>query len=53
MHSTKLEPYETLRKLNSNVPMVEDDDLKYFMERSLNVKKDNLKSIQRFINNTQ
>lgn len=64
MDATKLAPHETLalrellsgeinavKKLNTGIPMVQDDDLKYFMKKSLDAKKSSIKTIQQFINN--
>ena len=37
------------KKMQASIPMVEDDELKSFMERCLNKKKENINSMQNFI----
>lgn len=39
------------KKIQASMPMVEDDELKSFMERCLDSKKENLNSMQNFIQN--
>lgn len=39
------------KKMKASMPMVEDDELKSFMERCLDSKKDNINSMQTFIEN--
>lgn len=39
------------KKMQASMPMVNDDELKSFMERCLDSKKDNINSIQNFIEN--
>lgn len=39
------------KKIQASIPMVEDDELKSFMERCLDSKKENLNSMQNFIQN--
>lgn len=38
-----------LKKLKANMKMIEDDELKSFMEHCLDNKKENINSIQNFI----
>nr|WP_312289382.1 hypothetical protein [Clostridium chromiireducens] len=40
-----------VKKIQASMPMVEDDELKSFMERCLDSKKDNINSMQTFIEN--
>ncbi|MFW2489098.1 hypothetical protein ACN077_11025 [Clostridium chromiireducens] len=40
-----------VKKIQASMPMVEDDELKSFMERCLDIKKDNINSMQTFIEN--
>ena len=40
-----------VKKMQASIPMVEDDELKSFMERCLDSKKDNINSMQTFIEN--
>lgn len=40
-----------VKKMQASMPMVEDDELKSFMERCLDSKKDNINSMQTFIEN--
>ena len=37
------------KKMQASIPMVEDDELKSFMERCLDSKKENINSMQNFI----
>lgn len=37
------------KKMQASIPMVEDDELKSFMERCLDSKKENINSMQDFI----
>lgn len=37
------------KKIQATMPMVNDSELKAFMERCLKTKKDNIKSMQTFI----
>lgn len=39
------------KKMQASMPMVEDDELKSFMERCLDSKKENINSMQNFIEN--
>lgn len=39
------------KKIQASMPMVEDDELKSFMERCLDSKKENLSSMQTFVEN--
>lgn len=39
------------KKMKANMTMVEDDELKSFMEKCLDSKKDNINSMQTFIEN--
>lgn len=39
------------KKMKASMPMVQDDELKSFMERCLDSKKDNINSMQTFIEN--
>lgn len=39
------------KKIQASMPMVEDDDLKSFMKRCLDNKKDNIDSMGTFIEN--
>lgn len=39
------------KKIQASMPMVEDDELKSFMERCLDSKKENLNSMQTFVEN--
>lgn len=39
------------KKVQASMPMVDDDELRSFMERCLNSKKENINSIQSFIEN--
>lgn len=40
------------KKLQASMPMVQDDELKSYMERCLNTKKDSINSIQTIIEST-
>jgi len=40
-----------VKKIQASMPIVEDDELKSFMERCLDSKKDNINSMQTFIEN--
>lgn len=64
MDTTKLAPHEALelrevlssqingaKKLKTNISMVNDTELKSFMQKCLNAKKGNIESIQQFLNN--
>lgn len=63
MRTSQLAPHETLelheivrsevtcaKKIQASMDMVEDSDLKSFMDRSLQAKKDNLNRFQQFLN---
>jgi hypothetical protein len=39
------------KKIKASMPMVQDDELKSFMEKCLDSKKDNLNSMQTYIEN--
>lgn len=39
------------KKVQASMPMVDDDELRSFMERCLDSKKENINSIQSFIEN--
>jgi hypothetical protein len=39
------------KKVQASMAMVEDDELKSFMQKCLNSKKDNINSMQTFIEN--
>lgn len=40
-----------IKKVQASIPMVEDDELKSFVEKCLESKKENINSIQTFIEN--
>jgi hypothetical protein len=61
-----LAPHETLelrellsttvlgaKKIQVSMPMIQDEELKAYMERCLNTKKDSINSIQTFVESTQ
>jgi hypothetical protein len=63
-NKNSLAPHETLelrelmdtdiicaKKMQASMPMVEDDELKSFMEKCLDSKKDNINLMQNFIEN--
>lgn len=39
------------KKMQASIPMVEDDELKSFIEKCLDSKKENISSMQTFIEN--
>lgn len=39
------------KKMQASMPMVDDDELRSFMEKCLDSKKENINSIQNFIEN--
>lgn len=39
------------KKMQASIPMVEDDELKSFIEKCLDGKKENINSMQTFIEN--
>ncbi|AGX44246.1 hypothetical protein [Clostridium saccharobutylicum] len=40
-----------VKKMQASIPMIKDDELKSFMEKCLDCKKENINSMQTFIEN--
>lgn len=40
-----------IKKVQASIPMIEDDELKSFVEKCLESKKENINSMQTFIEN--